>query len=418
MFAYKDQPLDIREVARELGVRYVLEGTVRRAGDHIRINAQLIDSETGGHLWANRFDRDASDVFAVQDEVIRHIVDALAIQPSTSEQQRLARLPTTDLEAYDYYLRAEQAARTGFRLQLREALRLYEKATALDPTFAEAFAADARTAAVVMRSNYDDVLPGPMARKRAYEHASRALEMDPEAPLPFSVLAVLQVVDGRHEEALASAERAVALGPSDAEAHAALSLVLTFSGRHADAIAAIERAMRLNPSLPTSDRIVAGMAFLLNDEPERAIEMLERARSEAPNVDDTHAMLTAAYARAGQMDAARRAAAEAVRLGPNLCVEVYRVILGPFRDHQDLVKILDAMSAGGLPEWPYGFSADPQRQVGGCRDRPSRLWADLARPPRRWRAGAGADPARWQDGLPDDDPNRDGRGLRRRRHAL
>ena len=336
---------------------------MRRAGDQIRINAQLIDSETGGHLWANRFDRDASDIFAVQDEVIRHIVDALAIQPSTSEQQRLARLPTTNLEAYDYYLRAEQAARTGFHLQLREALRLYEKAAALDPTFAEAFAADARTAAVVMRSNYDHVLAGPMARKRAYEHASRALEIDPEAPLPFSVLAVLQVVDGRHEEALASAERAVALGPSDAEAHAALSLVLTFSGRHADAIAAIERAMRLNPSLPTSDRIVAGMAFLLNDEPERAIEILERARTEAPNVDDTHAMLTAAYARAGQMDAARRAAAEAVRLGPNLCVEVYRVILGPFRDHRDLVKILDAMSAGGLPQWPYGFSADPRDRL-------------------------------------------------------
>ena len=155
VFVYKDQPLDIREVARELSVRYVLEGTVRRAGDHIRINAQLIDTETGGHLWANRFDRDASDVFAVQDEIIRHIVDALAIQPSTSEQQRLARLPTTDLEAYDYYLRAEQATRTGFHLQLREALRLYEKATALDPTFAEAFAADARTATVVMRSNYD-----------------------------------------------------------------------------------------------------------------------------------------------------------------------------------------------------------------------------------------------------------------------
>jgi adenylate cyclase len=363
MFVYKDQPLDIREVARDLGVRYVLEGSVRRAGDHVRINAQLIDSETGGHLWADRFDREAADIFAVQDEVIGHIVDALAIQLSNSEQQRLKRLPTANLEAYDYYLRAEQAARTGFRPQLQEALHLYEKATALDPTFADAFAADARTAAVAMRSNYHDVLPAPMARKRAYEHAGRALEINPEASLPFSVLAALQVVDGRDEEALASAERAVALGPSDAEAHAALSLVLTLSGRHADAIVAIERAMRLNPSLPTSDRIVAGMAFLLNDEPERAIEVLERARADAPNVDDTHAMLTAAYARAGRMDAARRAAADALRIGPNLCVEVYRVTLGPFRDHQDLTKILDAMSAGGLPEWPYGFSADPRDRL-------------------------------------------------------
>jgi tetratricopeptide (TPR) repeat protein len=340
----------------------VLEGSVRRAGDRIRINAQLIDSETGGHIWADRFDRDASDIFAVQDEVVRQIVDTLAVQLSAPEQQRLERLPTNNLEAYDYYLRAEQAARTGFRPQLREALRLYEKATAVDPSFAQAFAADARTAAYVMRNNYDDVLSGPVARKRAYEHASKALEIDSEAPLPFSVLAVLQVVDGRHEEALASAERAVALGPSEAEAHAALSLVLTFSSRHADAVAAVQTAAQLNPNLPTGDRIVAGLAFLLNDQPERAIDILERARAEAPNVDDIHVVLTAAYTLTGRTDAARGAAAEAVRLSPNLCVELYRVNFSYLRSDQDLAKILDALRAGGLPEWPYGFNA-------GSRDR-------------------------------------------------
>ena len=298
--------------------------------------------------------------------MIRHIVDALAVQLSATEQQRLARLPTTNLEAYDYFLRAEQAARTGFRPQLREALRLYEKATALDPTFAEAFAMDARTSAEVWRSNSDDVLPGPVARKRAYEHAGRALELAPETPVPFAVLAVLQAVDGQQDEALASAERAVALGPSDAEAHAALSLVLTFSGRHAEAVAVIETAMRLNPTPPTSDRIVAALAFLLHEEPDSAIEMLERARAEAPNVDDVHAMLSAAYARAGRMEAARRAAAEAVRLAPNLCVQVYRVIFAHFRNKEDLAKILDAMRAGGLPEWPYGFRPDARERMSGA----------------------------------------------------
>jgi TolB-like protein/class 3 adenylate cyclase/Flp pilus assembly protein TadD len=356
VLTYKGRPVDVQQVARDLGVRYVVEGSLRRAGGRVRVNAQLIDSETGGHLWADRFDRDAADIFTVQDEVVGRIVDALSVQLSPSEQQRLARLPTTNLEAYDIFLRAEEAARTGFYPQLREAMRLYEKATALDPTFAEAFAADARTAAYVMRSNYDNVLPGPVARKRAYEHASRALELAPDAPLPFAVLAVLQVVDGRHDEASASAERAVALGPSDAEAHAALSYVLTFSGRHAEAVAAVEKAMRLNPSPPISDRIVAGTAFILNDEPERAIEILERARAEAPNVDDTHLYLSAAYARAGRIDAARRAAVETVRLAPNSNVEIFRVILSHFRRAEDLTKILDAMRAGGLPEWPFGFT--------------------------------------------------------------
>jgi tetratricopeptide (TPR) repeat protein len=214
-----------------------------------------------------------------------------------------------------------------------------------------------------MRNNYDDVLSVPVARKRAYEHAGKALEIDSEAPLPFSVLAVLQVVDGRHEEALASAERAVALGPSEAEAHAALSLVLTFSSRHTDAVAAVETAARLNPNLPTGDRIVAGLAFLLNDQPERAIDILERARAEAPNVDDIHVVLTAAYTLTGRMDAARDAAAEAVRLSPNLCVELYRLNFSYFRSDQDLAKILDALRAGGLPEWPYGFNAGPSDRL-------------------------------------------------------
>jgi len=202
-----------------------------------------------------------------------------------------------------------------------------------------------------------------VARKRAYEHAGKALEIDSEAPLPFSVLAVLQAVDGHHEEALASAKRAVALGPSEAEAHAALSLVLTFGGRHADAVTAIEAAVQLNPSLPTGDRIVAGLAFLLNDQPERAIEILERARAEAPKVDDIYAMLTAAYTLTGRTDAARGAAAEAVRLSPNLCVELYRLIFSHFNSEQDLAKILDALRAGGLPEWPYGFSADARDRL-------------------------------------------------------
>jgi TolB-like protein len=209
VFRYKGRHADIREVAGELGVRYLVEGSVRRAGDQLRINAQLIDSQTGGHLWADRFDEAASDIFTIQDEIARHIVETLGIDLSDSEQQRLTRLPTSDLEAYDYYLRAEEAARTGFRPQLRNALQLYERAAALDPTFAVAFAAHARTAAYVMRNDYDDVLPGPVARKRAYEYASRALQIDPDASLPLAVLAILQVVDRHYDEALASAERAV-----------------------------------------------------------------------------------------------------------------------------------------------------------------------------------------------------------------
>lgn len=346
---------DVRDVANRLGVRYVVEGDVRRAADRLRVNVQLIDTETGRHLWAERFERDAADIFAVQDEVRRRIVEALSVRLSPAEAQRLERLPTTNLEAYDYFLRAEHAARTGFRPKLREALQYYAKAATLDPDFAEAFAADARVSAEIMRGNYDDILPGPVARQRAYERASRALKIDPEASLPFSVLAVLQVVDGRHDEAIASAERAVDLAPSDAEAHAALGLVLTFSGHHADAVAAIEQALKLNPRLSTIDRVAAGMAFFLNDQPERAITVLEQARAEAPNVDEVHAMLAAAYAKVGRMDEARQAVVNARRSSVNECIELIRVLLAHFREEADVASILDAMRAGGMPEWPRDF---------------------------------------------------------------
>ena len=135
VFAYKGKPLVLADVGRDLGVRFVVEGSVRRTGDQIRLNAQLIDIATGDNLWADRFDRGMADVFAVQDEMSREIAKALGVQPSAAESERMARPPTANLEAYDYYLRAEQAARTGRRAGLREALALYDKAEEARPRF-------------------------------------------------------------------------------------------------------------------------------------------------------------------------------------------------------------------------------------------------------------------------------------------
>ena len=363
VFAYKRSTVDIREIAQRLGVRYVLEGSIQRSGDRIRINAQLIDSKTGGHLWADRFDRDASDIFAMQDEVIRHIVETLAVQLSPFEQQRVGRLPTQNLEAYDDYLRAEQLARTGFRPNLSKALRLYEKATSLDPSFARAFAAEARTEVYVLRSNADDVLSAPVARKRAYEHAGLALKIDSDAALPFSVLAELQIVDGRYSEALASARQATKIGPGEAEAYAALGLVLTFDGQYAEAIAAFKTTEMLDPNPPIGTRVAASMAFMLDGQPQRAVEVLERARDEAPDVDDVYVMLATAYALAGQTDAAHAAAETSKRVGPILCVELERVKLAHLRKKQDLEKILNAMTKAGVQKWPLDFRPDGLEQL-------------------------------------------------------
>ena len=365
VFKYKGRAADPRDVGRDLGVGYVVDGSVRRSGDQIRINAQLIDTATGATRWAERFDRDAADVFAIEDEVIGGIVKALGITPTAMETGMLTRLPTANLEAYDYFLRGEQAARSGERPQLRRALDLYGKAVALDPAFAEAYAADARTAVFVWRNTYDDVLPTPVAKKRAYEMAGRALELNPRLSQPYATLAALQSVDGQYDQALVSARRAVELGPNSVDAHIALGLVLTSAGRHAEAAAAIATAQRIDPDLSTTDRQVAGLVLILNGNLPEAIATLEHARSETQGVDDLHILLAMAYAEAGRIDDARKEVAEALRLNPSLNVEFQRLSFAYFRDNRDLETILGALRKAGFPQWPFGFQGDERDRLSG-----------------------------------------------------
>jgi adenylate cyclase len=365
VFKYKAQPAAPREVARELGVRYVVEGSVRRSGEQIRINAQLIDTATGATPWAEKFDRAAADVFAIEDEVIGGIVKALGIKPTVMEAGMLTRPPTTNLEAYDYYMRGEQAARSGLRPQLRKALEFYGKAIALDPNFADAYAADGRTAAFVWRNTYDDVLPSPVAKKRAYEMAGRALDLNPRSSQPYATLAVLQAVDGQYDQAIASARRAVGMGPSNVDAHVALGFVLSAADQHAEAAAAIQTAQRLDPNLSATDRQVAGMVLFLHGDHAGAIGTLEQARADAPGVDDIHTLLAAAYAVAGRMDEARAAVAEALRLSRNLNVEGLRLGFSFFRNSRDTEALVDAWRKAGFPIWPYDFKGDERNRLSG-----------------------------------------------------
>jgi adenylate cyclase len=367
VFAYKGKSPALADVGRDLGVRFIVEGRVRRTGDQIRLNVQLIDVATGGNLWADRFDRDMAGVFAVQDEMSRGIAKALRVQASTAESERMARPPTANLEAYDYYLRAEQAARTGRGPRLREALALYDKAEELDPAFAEAFAADARTTVYIWRRLLDDVIQSVPARKRAYEKASRALQLDPDLSSPYAILGIMQVVDHRYEEAIASAQRAVALGPGDAGAHISLGYVQLCAGNHAEAVTAVETALRLDPNLSPLDREIAGLAFLLQGDNAKAIETLERARDDAPAVGDFRITLAMAYARAGRLADAQASIADGLRRNAVFnSVAAWRLNGAPFRNAPDLALIIDALHLAGMPEWPFGFTADEHDRLKGA----------------------------------------------------
>ncbi|WP_256367881.1 MULTISPECIES: adenylate/guanylate cyclase domain-containing protein [unclassified Ruegeria] len=354
-FSYRDRTIDGRAIGRELGVGYVLEGSVRRAGTRLLVNARLTDVSSGQTLWAERLERDEGDIFAIEVGLINEIIDQLDVDVSVSERERIERLPTTDLEAYDFFLRAEEAARSGFRPGLREALKLYSDATAIDPTFARAFAAQARTEALVMRRNYDDVLPFPVARKRAYEHAGRALEIDPDAAMPFAVLSELQTVDRRYEEAIRSAQLSVEKAPGEASAYLALSFAQTFYGRHEEAIENFETALRLNPLLPGYARQIASLSHILTGRPQRAVEILEEIKGNSQGIEDYFNILAAAYAEAGQIQKAQSTAQEVARFAPHTSAQLYRVMFAHFRQKEELDRIIDAMLRAGVQEWPFDF---------------------------------------------------------------
>ena len=247
-----------------------------------------------------------------------------------------------------------------------EALALFDKAEALDPGFAEAFAADAHATAYVWRSAYDDVLQSALARKRAYDKASRALALDPDLSSPYAVLAVMQVVDRRYEQAITSAQQAVSLGPADAEAHMAVAYVQLISGNHAEAAAAVETALKHDPNLSAIDRYTAGLVFYLQRDNAKAIDNFERARDGSPGNGEFVTPLAMAYVRAGRLDDARAAVAEGLRLlAGRDCLAGWRISLAHFRNEQDLAFILDALREAGLPEWPFGFKGDEHDRLNG-----------------------------------------------------
>ncbi|MEE9530407.1 MAG: tetratricopeptide repeat protein [Syntrophobacteria bacterium] len=366
VFTYKGKPVKVQQVSEELGVRYVLEGSVRKAADTVRINAQLIDATTGHHLWAERYDRDYKDIFALQNEVIGKIVSALAVKLTDTEEAQLARRPTNSLEAYDIYLRAEQAAYSYDLEELAKALSLYQRAIALDPKFAAAYAGDARAAFRVWRFNMAKVFPAHEARTRAYESIARALALNPDIPRAHFVLAYLQAVDRKYDEAIESARKAVSLDPNNTGAYLNLAAVLVVSGRPAEASAAIERALRLNPKPLPQFEFTSGWILFHLRQYERAIESLKRARDAMPTVFSVREGLAVSYA---QLDRLGEAKAEVDVLlkkwWPKMNLAYYRVILRHYKREEDRDHIVNALRKAGVPEWPFGYEGREEDRLAG-----------------------------------------------------
>lgn len=364
VFALEGKAGNIQDVAAELGVHFVLEGTLQRAESRLRINVNLIDALTGSSMWAERYDREYADIFAVQDDVIGKIISALAVKLNEGERSQLAQIPTDSLEAYDYYLRAEQE---GFLYSdvatYRRTLSYYQKAIDLDPSFAAAHAGIARVAVDVWRNDYNLVWSAAVARKIAYDAAGQALTLDPDNARALTVLALLQLVDGRHAEAIDSANKAVTAQPNDSEAFGNLALVLAHTGNREQAIAAIEKALRLDPAPRSSFQLLAGVVFYMARENERAIPILEAARDGLPETEPAREYLAAAYAHRDDQQRATQEAAKLLELFPDSNLTYYSYLYDYWRE-EDLRYHLTALQQAGIPEWPFGFEDREADRVG------------------------------------------------------
>jgi TolB-like protein/tetratricopeptide (TPR) repeat protein len=305
-FVYKGKAVKISQVAEELGVRYVLEGSVRRAGDRLRVNAQLIDALTGGHVWADRFDGNVADVFGVQDTFVRKIVAALEVTLTTSEKQELAGGNTESISA-------KEAFDEGWSLYLRynakdtaAAIASLKKATELDPDYGRAYAALALAYFRVVESLWGKELgkDEPYFWHGAHSYVEFARRYP--TSLFHTVEALRAAYQGRAEDARRDAGRAIALDPNDPEAHIGMAWALTISGEPAEALHFVSTAMRLNPNYPSHYVLARGMALFTMGDLKQAAEVFEEGVKRNPDATALFLPLSSVLAQLGRRVEARQ----------------------------------------------------------------------------------------------------------------
>jgi adenylate cyclase len=350
-FQYKGKAVDVRQVGRELGARYILEGSVRRNGDRIRIVAQLIDALTGAHRWGERYDRELRDAFAIQDEAVRAIVATLAAHVSRAETERALLKPPAAWEAYECYLRGAEAfflhVTRRTEGSLNDARRLLEQSLAIDPNYARAAAMLSWTHLQGYLQPLDNDYLSRRALDRALELAQAGVHLDPRLPQARAQLGNVLIYKRQHDAAIFEFERAFALNPNFIDYRYALAL--SYAGEPARAIEVLEAIIRIDP-FPLS-QMFSGMGFAsyILKRYEDSVRWSRECISRQPSQQWPHVNLACAYAQARKTGEARAAAAEVLRINPGFTIETAKCILA-FKDPKDLEHHVDGMRKAGLPQ--------------------------------------------------------------------
>jgi adenylate cyclase len=321
-FTYKGKPVDVKQVGRELGVRYVLEGSVRKAGGRVRITGQLVEAASGAHLWADRYDGDLDDIFDLQDRVTHSVVAAISPKLQRAETERALRKPTTDMTAYDMVLRALPDAYTILPERSVAALDLLWKATQLDPGYAAAFSTTAFC--ILLRKMSAWPLWRPDQDQICLRFAKEAIRLNPDDPTVLWMSGTaLGLVNRETEYAFELIDRSLAIDPNSAMAWVMKCAACSWVGRSDEGIAAIDTARRLSPLDPLMFLfwLCAAGCYNVARKHELAVEAALRALREAPNpIPVTLRNLACNYARLGRLDEARAAASQAQALTPDFTI--------------------------------------------------------------------------------------------------
>ena len=347
-FIYKDKPVKVQQVATELGVRYVLEGSLQRSGNRLRVTAQFIDATTGHHLWADRFDRKVDDIFALQDDIAHKILIELQVKLTSGENARVASRGTNSLEAWLLRVQALAAGSNYNKEGMLKARDLCEAAVKIDPGYARIWACLAWTHWFEARMG-GWTNSRKEAVKKGIELAERAIAVDPQEPLGYIQLSYLFSVMGEYDRSIALAEHAATLASNDYQSTAALALQLMWVGDLERAIALFEQAKRLSPKYPAWIDWMEGLAQVMAGQPEDAIKKLQRGAERAPKAFLGRGRLVVGYAALDRLDEAKSETAELLKLKPGLTVSAF-VEMHPFKDpaHKELLREL--LIKAGLPE--------------------------------------------------------------------
>ncbi len=350
-FTYKGKAVDVKQVGRELGVRYVLEGSVRKAANRVRITGQLIDAATGGHLWADHFDGGLEDVFELQDRVTSSVVGAIAPKLEQAEIERATRKPTGNLDAYDYFLRGMAHFHLFTREGLLEARRLFGCATELDPAYAASYGVAAWCIALSKVQGWLADLEGESAEGVRLARRAAAIGKDDPIALWSSGWCLAYLTD-EIEDGLAQADRATALNPNLAMAWSVSGWLRMYLGEHAEAIQRFERAIRLSPLDQLARQFYAGMGFahLFAGHYDEAAFWARKTMLEQSDFVVAARVAAIAYALSGKMAEARQAMARLRAIDPGLRLSNLQRVAPPLRRAEDRALYIEGLRKAGLPE--------------------------------------------------------------------